>query len=419
MSEGCENRLDEPNSAQTAEMDFQAEPLWDSGHPGIYYENLALSMEVYEEEHRKRKEPLFSGGERMGLLASFLLLGLFLCMIWGVSRSYDPHASAIVGAGGVRVDNLTFGIYCQDALSKYASENETLPFSMEKPLEKQYYNLEEGYSWADYFMGQAFEAAAVTASVAEMARSQGTELSENMQLQYRNAVSSLEEAAKASGCSQEQYLKRRYGEDMTVDCYLSYLYDSCLAESYVDALYESFGGFDDETLEAHYEANRGDYSDLELSGTPNVDVRHILLIPEDESQEARDALEEYASSRGMELMAFGNAEEAFAQWAREESRDNGSRDRGGLLENLYPGQISWEFSRWCFDPAGHEPGDMGLAWSSYGLHVIRFQGYRENYHWKEVLTDDLRQEQLSQVLSRICLDADCQMTRFAAISPKA
>lgn len=419
MSEGCENRLDEPNSAQTAEMNFQAEPLWDSGHPGIYYENLALSMEVYEEEHRKKKEPLFSGGERLGLFGGLLLLVAFLGMIWGFSRSYDPHASAIVGKSGIRVDNLTFGIYCQDAMSQYAAQNESLPFFADEPLEKQYYNLEEGYTWADYFMSRAFEAAAVTASVSEEARSQGMELSERMEQQYQNAVDSLGQAAAASGLREEQYLQRRYGEDMTLDCYLSYLYDSCLAETYADALYESFGGFDDETLEAYYQAHKSDFADLELSDIPNVDVRHILLIPEDESQEARDALEEYAASTGMELMAFGNPEESFIQWAQEESRDSGSRSSGGLLENLYPGQVSWEFSQWCFDPAGHEPGDLGIAWSSYGLHVIRFQGYRENYHWKEVLTDDLRQKQLSEALSQICLDAGCKMTRFAAISPRA
>lgn len=419
MSGDCREQRDALDGAQTAEMDFQPEPMWDSGHPGIYYENLALSMEVYEEEHRKRKEPLFSEGQRLGLLVGFLLLGAFLGMIWGFSRSYDPHASAIVGKNGIRVDNMTFGIYCQETLSQYAAQNESLPFSTDEPLEKQYYNLEAGYTWADYFMSRAFEAAAVTASVSEKARSQGMELSESMEQRYQNALDSLGQAAAASGLGEEQYLQRRYGQDMTMDCYLSYLYDSCLAESYADALYESFGGFDDETLMAYYEAHKSDYADLELSDIPNVDVRHILLVPEDESQEARDALEEYAASAGMELMAFGNSEESFIQWAREESRDSGSKNSGGLLENLYPGQISWEFSQWCFDPAGHEPGELGMAWSSYGLHVIRFQGYRENYHWKEVLTDDLRQEQLSEALSQICLDAGCKMTRFAAISPRA
>ena len=81
-------------------------------------------------------------------------------------------------------------------------------------------------------------------------------------------------------------------------------------------------------------------------------------------------------------------EDTFAKLATEKSTDPGSKDNGGLYEDVYPGQMVPTFNDWCFDKA-RKTGDTGIVETSYGYHVMFYSGDSEmtyrNYLIKNAL----------------------------------
>ena len=73
-----------------------------------------------------------------------------------------------------------------------------------------------------------------------------------------------------------------------------------------------------------------------------------------------------------------HTEDSFAFMAAENSQDPGSVENGGLYEDIYPGKMVDEFDAWCFDPA-RQPGDTGIVETSYGVHVMYFDGFGNSY----------------------------------------
>ena len=109
---------------------------------------------------------------------------------------------------------------------------------------------------------------------------------------------------------------------------------------------------------------------------PNV--RHILISVSDTSDET--AMEE-ACAKADEILAEFNAgdktAESFGELAKENTGDSNG-DEGGLYENIMPGQMVTEFNDWCFDES-RQPGDTGIVETSYGVHVMYFDGFGNSY----------------------------------------
>lgn len=160
-----------------------------------------------------------------------------------------------------------------------------------------------------------------------------------------------------------------------------YSIKASINELYVDWLFDDARVFGDKEI---FEAETGYYviefiekNDLHYN---TVDVRHILVAPQDTSNEtawevALKAAEEYKA----EWEELGGTEEAFAEVAVKHSVDEGSAANGGLYENVFKGQMTSEFEDWCFDPA-RKSGDSGIVKTSYGYHVMYFCGEAETFY---------------------------------------
>ena len=117
---------------------------------------------------------------------------------------------------------------------------------------------------------------------------------------------------------------------------------------------------------------------------PNV--RHILVSFEggtpDEAGNVTYSEEEKsaAKTKAEELLAQWEAgdktEDSFAALAAENSTDPGSKENGGLYEDIAPGQMVPTFNDWCFDES-RKAGDTGIVETSYGYHVMYFSGDSE------------------------------------------
>jgi len=128
----------------------------------------------------------------------------------------------------------------------------------------------------------------------------------------------------------------------------------------------------DEAVRAHMEAAGG------YGGTGHtVDIRHILLVPEDSTQEAWDACAAEAEAM---LAAWAKDRRCsgatFSELAVKHSRDSGSAVNGGNYRDLKQGQLLPLLDDWCFDPA-RQAGDTVILRSEHGIHLLYFTGRQE------------------------------------------
>lgn len=117
----------------------------------------------------------------------------------------------------------------------------------------------------------------------------------------------------------------------------------------------------------------------DIHDDPLVNVRHILIAPEDTSDTEAMAEAKTEAQELLEQWQAGEAtEDSFAALAQEHSDDPGSQENGGLYENVYPGQMVEAFNDWCFDEA-RQVGDTGIVETDYGYHIMYFSGYSTEY----------------------------------------
>ena len=138
-----------------------------------------------------------------------------------------------------------------------------------------------------------------------------------------------------------------------------------------------------------------------------IDVRHILFAVSEHAKGTEEAdntaaLEE-CRKLGQECLAAWEAgdktEDSFAALATERTEDPGSKETGGLYQNVFVGQMVPEFNDWCFDPA-RKPGDTGIVETSYGVHVMYFVS-DNGPKWKADIKNALIQEKYTEWLAEL------------------
>jgi len=113
----------------------------------------------------------------------------------------------------------------------------------------------------------------------------------------------------------------------------------------------------------------------------NVDIRHILIMPEGGTKSAdgkttvySDAEWEACRKKAQEIydkyLNGEKTEENFSALAKEHSQDGNAKD-GGIYTDVKKDSMVEEFDAWIFDES-REPGDTGLVKTQYGYHVMYF-----------------------------------------------
>ena len=126
-----------------------------------------------------------------------------------------------------------------------------------------------------------------------------------------------------------------------------------------------------------------------------VNVRHILCKIDDSKldskaedyktkrQELIDAAKAEADAILNEWKSGAKTSESFAELAKAKTDDTGSKETGGLYENIPQGQMVPEFDEWIFE-TGRQVGDTDIIFVDQegyytGYHVMYFDGYSDPY----------------------------------------
>ena len=139
--------------------------------------------------------------------------------------------------------------------------------------------------------------------------------------------------------------------------------------------------------------------------TKLANVRHILVGFEGGTTDETTGVTTYsdeekaaAKTKAEEILSTFNAgektEDAFAALATEKTTDPGSKENGGLYEDIYPGQMVTAFNDWCFD-AARKTGDTGLVETEYGYHVMYYVSTSDTTYRDFMIESTLRNEDLS------------------------
>ena len=134
-------------------------------------------------------------------------------------------------------------------------------------------------------------------------------------------------------------------------------------------------------------------------------VRHILVSftggtqNEDGSVTFSDEEKAEAKTKADEILATYLAgeqtEDAFAALVHDNTDDTGSKETGGLYENIIPSSNYVEnFLNWAIDDA-RTPGETGIVETEYGYHIMYFVGDSEQSYRDYMITNQLRNEDMS------------------------
>lgn len=170
-----------------------------------------------------------------------------------------------------------------------------------------------------------------------------------------------------------------------------------------------------EEVEAYYAANQ---SEIPSNGEKTVNIRHILLLPENATiaadgtvtadedawkrclTQANSVVSSWQSAvkktRFAQYAPVDVAESRFSEAAKNNSADYGSASNGGLYVNLQKGQLIDVLDAWCFDDA-RQHGDYEIIRSQCGYHILFFSASTED--WYAAAEDGLIRQMYSDLLT--------------------
>ncbi len=149
-------------------------------------------------------------------------------------------------------------------------------------------------------------------------------------------------------------------------------------------------------------------SPASLSDRKTVDVRHILILPDEESEASSQTsatAEQWAAALEkaegiLDEWKNGDAtEDSFAALAKDNSAD-GSASDGGLIANVCTGKYVDSFTYWCYED-GRKAGDVGIVRSDYGYHIMYFVGEGDQTIINYEITEQLASSDASQEITDI------------------
>ena len=137
-----------------------------------------------------------------------------------------------------------------------------------------------------------------------------------------------------------------------------------------------------------------------------ANVRHLLVkfeggttdkdgntvYPDEKKAEAKAEAEGY-----LKTWKEGDAtEDSFAALVKEKTDDTGSKESGGLFEDITPASSYVEnFLNWCIDE-NRKKGDTDVIETEYGYHVMYYVGDGEMSYRDYMIRNDMRNEDMKE-----------------------
>lgn len=295
-------------------------------------------------------------------------------------------------------------------LNKYSSFLSYVGLDTTKPLADQQ-SPEEGKTWEQYFVDNALKTWGQFQSLAIEAEKAGFTLNDEIQESLDSMESELQTQAQSNGFDTvDAMIQSDFGANVTYADYLNYMTLYYTAYMYYSQEYTALDT-SRETLEKYYDEHKDTFEAdgvMKDDSPATINVRHILIAPEggttDESGQTTYSDEEWAAAeaKAQEILdgwkAGDASEESFSELAGTYSTDPGSNTKGGLYEDVAPGDMVEEFNDWCFE-TGRASGDTGIVKTKFGYHIMYFVSASEDLYWEAKAKSEYLTEMGNELLT--------------------
>lgn len=286
-----------------------------------------------------------------------------------------------------------------------------------QPFDTQLCGLsEKGATWQQFFLLNAVDSWHYYQSLQAEAIKAGFDVTADKREFLDNLDTSIAEDAVNNGfATAEEYLVYNAGAGATMESYKEFMEQNYRGYDYFDSLVNAIELTDAE-LDEYYSENEASFIEQKIGKDAKyVDVRHILITPAAEEGTGTITEEAWAECEAKAQQILDNwksgdaTEDSFAELAKTETQDPGSKDNGGLYTQVYLGHMVQEFEAWCFDES-RAAGDTGLVKTTYGYHVMYFVQSYPSMQWKtaaeSALVDIRSEEIMKEIAEQYPLEVD-------------
>ncbi|MGN0204642.1 MAG: peptidylprolyl isomerase [Coprococcus sp.] len=361
--------------------------------------------------------------------------------------SADDYCQAIFGSDAT-LENIKPYVLLSSTASAYYDSIEDATEITEDEISTYYEENKDSYDSVDYRICKIAadmpeeETEAETEAAAESG-DETEETAETMSEEEKEAAEAEQKAAEEAAMAEakakaddmlskvtdeDSFVKayKDYAEDETVDSLNTNKKKSSITPSDVaEWLFDEVRQAGDKTV-IEYESGDAYYVvyflDRYLEHAKTVDIRHILISPdevadttedgeelsEEEKTQAENAAKDAAKAKAEEIYKEwqdGDAtEDSFAVLAETYSTDTGSSTNGGLYEAVKDGDMVTSFNDWIFD-ASRKAGDTDIVETDYGYHIIYFVDDNAE-EWHVNIESTLLSNKMDDYLSSLIADLE-------------
>lgn len=267
-----------------------------------------------------------------------------------------------------------------------------------KPLDRQSCALEPGLTWQQFFLKQALSSWQNYQAMAAMAKDHGHEMDEELKTFLKNLPEEMDKQAKASGFADAKaLLSNNVGPGASIEDYSHFMEVYNLGFKYFNDVLDAAEPTDEEK-DAYMTEHQEELAEGGITRENKVvTARHILISPENpENEEDWTKAEAKAKEILDQYLAGDQTSESFAKLAKEHTMDPGSKETGGLYEDIAKGQMVPEFDQWCFDES-RANGNTDIVKTDYGYHIMYYVSNRSV--WQEQVAQIILKETADKMMA--------------------
>ena len=228
-------------------------------------QNAAKMTERQLAEQKEARKLKFMTMGFTAALALILVVAIAFSVVQFISNSGIREKNTVAATiGGTELSNAQFNYYYVDAVYEFANQYGAYAamfgLDLSKPLDEQVVNEETGATWADDFVSSALANAKATYALANEAKANGFELTEDQIASIDNAIAQMEISAMMQGfASGEDYIKAYYGHGASLESFREYSELNTLAQYYYSH-YATELTYDDAALRAAEAGKEAEFS---------------------------------------------------------------------------------------------------------------------------------------------------------------
>ncbi len=341
----------------------------------------------------KQKEPMSSKAKTYWAVGIVIAILVVILLVWnaGNSNGNKTATAATVGDQDFTVAEVSYyyaavsNNFAQQA-QQYAMYGMDMGYNAALPANEQFYNEEEGVTYADYFLDSALQELQRVTILCSQAKQAGYTLSEDGQAAFDENMNYLKMYSVQSNTSEEAYLKALYGRYMTMSLFRDILTDSILADEYAKVKAQEFT-YSQSELDAYYAENadaldsyeyRYCYINYQVDEKTDEDGNAVEATDE-EIAAAMDVAGQNANAMIAEVRRGTAFNEAAAKYVDESSAESYKADpdynhKADALGSAITSSLSADASAWL-TAAGRTPGELtAIKLENTGYCVVQFLG---------------------------------------------